>query len=193
LAAVRQLGNRYEEAVTLGEIGAVHHRLGHHRLAVLLLSRARAMKRETGNRNGEAETLSELGSAYRGLGRLDHALARHREALALMHEVGDPIGECLGLNDLGATLLISGAGEKALETYRLALTRAERTQNRYEQARAHEGIAASAGDPDEAQRHRRRARELFEEMAVPGLREAPRRLAEIPVQPVRPVHSAPKR
>jgi tetratricopeptide (TPR) repeat protein len=156
-------------AIEIGEIGVVHRHLGHHRLAVLLLRRARAMKRDTGNRGGEAETLSELGSAHRGLGRLDEAAACQREALALAVEVGDPNLESRVRNDLAGTLRAAGDAAEAFRLHAAALALAERTHNAYERARAHDGIAAACRDTDPAtaRRHWQAALALFVEMNTP--------------------------
>jgi DNA-binding SARP family transcriptional activator/Flp pilus assembly protein TadD len=184
LAVSRQLGDRYQQAIALGDLGAVHLRLGHFAVAVALLKRAAKLKPEVGNRYGAAETMSDLGSAYRGLGRYTDALACQRRALELMRAVRDVAGECQVRNDLGATLCAVGDAAGALTLHRVALGLAEGGGDRYQQARAHEGIAAAAEgtDPEAAREHLARALRLYSELGVPERVPVERRLATHPAR-----------
>ncbi len=181
LAVSHQLGNRYQQAIALGDLGAVHVRLGHFNVAVALLKRAAQLKPEVGNRYGAADTLSDLGTAYRGLGDLTEALACQREALELMRQVSDIAGECQILNDLGVTLRVVGELAEARELHHLALRQAEGIGHRYQQARAHEGVAGTwvAVDPARAREHWSQAVKLFTELGVPERDEVAHRLAEL--------------
>ncbi len=178
----RQAGDRYQQAIGLGDIGAVHLRLRHLTVAVALLKRAWQMKSEVGNRYGAAETLSDLGSAYRGLGRYAEAIDCQRQALELMRTVGDVAGECQILNDLGATLSAAGDPVEARELHDLALRQALRVDHRYQQARAHDGAAAAWVDtnPAWAKQHWALALRLFTELDVPERADVERRLAGLP-------------
>jgi DNA-binding SARP family transcriptional activator len=180
LAVSRQAGDRYQQAIALGDLGAVHLRLGHYQVAVALLKRAAQRKPDVGNRYGAADTLSDLGSAYRGLGRLDDAARCQRDALALMRTVGDVAGECQILNDLGTTLSAAGQTGEARELHQLALVLADRVGHRYQQARAHDGMAVTwqRTDPAMAREHWTTARDLFAGLGVPERAEVERRLAD---------------
>jgi tetratricopeptide (TPR) repeat protein len=181
LAVSRRLGNRYQQAIALGDLGAVHLRLGHSTVAVALLKRAGQLKPEVGNRYGAAETMSDLGSAYRGLGRYAEALSCQRQALALMRTVGDLAGECQILNDLGVTLTAVGEPAEARELHLLALRLAEGVGHRYQQARAHDGVAATWAvlDPVRAAEHWTIGLRLFAELGVPERTDVERRLADL--------------
>ncbi|HEV7896939.1 MAG TPA: BTAD domain-containing putative transcriptional regulator [Planosporangium sp.] len=181
LAVSRRTGNRYDQAIALGDLGAVHVRLGHFTVAVALLKRAARLKPEVGNRYGAAETLSDLGSAYCGLGRYAEAIATQRQALTLMRAIGDLAGECQILNDLGATLSAAGETAEARELHGLALARTEGVGDRYQRARAHDGLAVAwdGTDPARAREHRETALVLFTELGVPERAEVERRLADL--------------
>ncbi|GII25330.1 AfsR/SARP family transcriptional regulator [Planosporangium mesophilum] len=181
LAASRRTGSRYGEGLALGDLGVVHLRLGHLTVAVALLKRAVQLKSEQGNRYGSAETLSDLGSAYRGLGRQAEAIAVQRQALAEMRAVGDLAGECQVLNDLATTLTAAGATAEARELHGLALARTEDVVDRYERARAHDGLGAAweGTDPVRAREHWEIALALFTELGVPERADVERRLADL--------------
>jgi tetratricopeptide (TPR) repeat protein len=181
LAESREVGNRYQQAIALGDLGVVQLRLGHFTVAVALLKRAAQLKPEVGNRYGAAETLSDLGSAYRALGRYADAIAAQRQALTLMREVGDLVGECQVLNDLGVTLQVVGETEEACELHHLALRQSEGVSARYEQARAHDGLAAAweTTDPVRAREHWSKALALFTGLGVPERADVERRLTEL--------------
>jgi tetratricopeptide (TPR) repeat protein len=181
LAVSRELGNRNQQAIALGDLGAVHVRLGHYTVAVALLKRAARLKPEFGNRYGAAETLSDLGTAYRGLGRPADAVACQRQALELMRTVGDLAGECQILNDLGISLCELGETAEARDLHRTALRLAEGVGNPYQQARAHDGMAAAwqSADPAQAREHWTTALALYTGLGVPERADVERRLTDL--------------
>jgi tetratricopeptide (TPR) repeat protein/DNA-binding SARP family transcriptional activator len=181
LVVARELKDPFLWSIALGSIGASHGRLGHHKLAIALLTRARQVKKDISHLHGEAETLAELGSVYCDLGRIDEALACHAEALSIVRLVGEPAVELTVLNGLGRVRLVAGDFAGAIEAHRTALALARRLEQRYQLARAHDGLAAAMRDrePATARDHWQQALELYTEMDVPDRFEVKRRLAEL--------------
>jgi DNA-binding SARP family transcriptional activator/tetratricopeptide (TPR) repeat protein len=171
----------YGTALSLGYIGVVHIRQGRPKLATALLKRARQIKRDTGHRYGEAESLSDLGSAYRQLGLIEQALACQHEALAIARDLGDSLLEAMLMNNLGITLRMAGDAPGAVDAHRTALNRSERSQLRYEAARAHGGLGVALRDSDAeaARRHCEAALTLYTAMGAPDPDEVERNLVEL--------------
>jgi tetratricopeptide (TPR) repeat protein len=136
------------------------------------------MKREIHNRLGEAETLSNLGSAYRNLGRLVDGLKCQQDALAIARKLSEPGVELTIANDLATTWRVIGDMTTAAELSSYVLDRAERTLQRYELAKAHDGLAAALrnSEPETARVHWQHALILYVEIGVPNRWEVERNL-----------------
>ncbi|MQY10463.1 hypothetical protein SRB5_05710 [Streptomyces sp. RB5] len=124
--------------------------------AVAELTSALELAREDGHRHNEAWCLNCLGVALRHMGRHEEALDSHRRAFALLEELFEEHWKIHFLNGYGETCRLAGLPEQALALHREALELAPRIGYRYEEALAHEGIAAvlEATDPDTADTHR---------------------------------------
>ncbi len=181
LALACEFQQPYGYSLALSTLGVAHHHLGHHKLAVALLTRARRIKREIHNWIGEAETLSDLGLAYRSLGRSTDALRCQQEALAIARELSEPGVELRIANDLAAMWRALGNMTRAAELSRYVLDQAGRTHQRYALAKAHDGLAAALceSDPAAAREHWQQALALYTEMGVPSWREVERNLEEL--------------
>ena len=99
--------------------------------------------RQLGSRVGEADVLDSLGRVYRRQVQLGLAADYQQQALALYRQICDRGGEAVALNSLGETLEETGNLEQARRQHTEALAVAVESGVRYEQARAHNGIAAS--------------------------------------------------
>lgn len=124
--------------------------------AVQHLDRALALAREDGHKHNEAWCLNCLGVALRQMGRHEEALAAHRQAFALLDELFEEHWKIHFLNGYGETCRLAGLPDQALHLHREALRLARHLGNRYEEALAHEGIAAllDGTDPAAAADHR---------------------------------------
>ncbi|MDX2702347.1 tetratricopeptide repeat protein [Streptomyces sp. PA03-6a] len=133
------------------------------------LHHALALAREDGHRHNEAWCLNCLGVALRRMGRYEEALASHREAFALLDELFEEQWKIHFLNGYAETCRLAGLPEEALRLHRQALDLAPRVGHRYEEALAHEGIAAvlDVTDPSAAAQHREAGQAILREL-VPG-------------------------
>jgi tetratricopeptide (TPR) repeat protein/transcriptional regulator with XRE-family HTH domain len=170
LALARDSGYRESEAQVLGTLGSIAERRGqlaealaHHRQSLELL-------REIGDRAAEGYALGQLGSVHERLGRVEEAVELHHQALGIAAELGDEHLTAELLNRLGGTLLAAGRAGEALCHHDRALAITRRTGNRYQQARAHHGIASAATGPRAAQHHDL-ALALYTELGVPEAAE----------------------
>ncbi|MEU9143752.1 tetratricopeptide repeat protein [Streptomyces sp. NPDC048349] len=134
--------------------------------AVEHLHRALALAREDGHVNNEAWALNCLGVALRRMGRYEEALARHREAFALLDALFEEHWKIRFLNGYAETCRLAGLPDEALRLHRQALELAPRLGYRYEEALAHEGIAAMLDptDPAGAAEHRAAGRAALREI-----------------------------
>ncbi|MDL4815330.1 tetratricopeptide repeat protein [Actinomadura opuntiae] len=136
------------------------------------LHRALALAREDGHKHNEAWCLNCLGVALRRMGRYDEALAAHRQAFALLDELFEEHWKIHFLNGFGETCRLAGLPGEALRLHRQALELAPQVGYRYQEALAHEGIAAvlDATDPAAAAEHRAAGRAVLgdPEPELPG-------------------------
>ncbi|MEV4254694.1 tetratricopeptide repeat protein, partial [Spirillospora sp. NPDC049652] len=128
------------------------------------LTQALDAAREDSHKHNEAWCLNCLGVALRQLGRYDEALASHRQAFALLDELFEEHWKVHFLNGYGETCRLAGLPEEALRLHRQALRLAPEVGYRYEEALAHEGIAAVLADtdPPTAARHRAAGQALLQ-------------------------------
>ncbi|MEV6929254.1 hypothetical protein AB0M46_32855 [Dactylosporangium sp. NPDC051485] len=143
------------------ELAVIHQRLGHHRLAALLL---RALLADPSPEIGPALAClarSQLGLAELALDRpgdgLDLLAAAHRAAEPL-----EPHVACLTGNNLGTGLRLAGRPGDAAPVYAAVLDQARRMGYRHEQARALHGLGLCTGDPAAL----REAADLFARMGA---------------------------
>ena len=159
-AIFAELGDRRLEGYALGNLGAVETLRGRPGEALPHLEAALAHCRAAADPGGEASALAELGVALLGLGRPEQARERLEAALAISRRTGDRAVQTEVLNRLGRTLDALGRPTEARQRYAAALELAERSGDRFEQAAAHDGLAA--GDPE----HRAEADRLRRELGL---------------------------
>ncbi|WP_203854317.1 AfsR/SARP family transcriptional regulator [Dactylosporangium siamense] len=138
---MRRLGATMQLASSTAEFGRAHLAQGHPRVAFLLLRRAHRAYADYGSVAGSAEMLSSMGRAHAVLGDLDAALRCQLEAIEEVRDLPDRFFEATIHNDLGATLTLLDRTGEAITEYERALLLTARTGQRFEQARAHTGIA----------------------------------------------------
>jgi DNA-binding SARP family transcriptional activator/tetratricopeptide (TPR) repeat protein len=170
LALFREAGDRAGEAHALCSLGEVGVRQGDLRQAVGYVGQALALFREIGSRSGEARVFAALGDAALRQGQYQQAADYQRQSLAVCREIGYQAGEVTALNGLGETLLAAGWPADACAQYAAAVNGAARTGEKYEQARAHDGLARAhraAGDLSQARRHWHEALALYVTLGAP--------------------------
>jgi tetratricopeptide (TPR) repeat protein len=146
------------------------------------LVEALAIARDIGYRVGEADALQGLGIVAGRLGHGAQAISQLESAVAIGREIGETVIETGALNDLGEALFHVGHREQARARHGEALRLAVASGDRYEQGRAHAGLArldASAGELSAAATQWHRALPHFIELGMPEAGEVAQRLAEI--------------
>jgi hypothetical protein len=99
-----------------------------------------------------------------------------------LRESGDRTGEAEALNGVGEIMLATGQAEEACVQHAAALSLASQIGDRYERARAHNGLAAAhhiTGAAGLARYHRRRAQDLYTGLGAPSCGEMRTRLAAL--------------
>jgi tetratricopeptide (TPR) repeat protein len=107
------------------------------------LHRSLAVSRPNGHREAEGYALAYLGDVHGELADLDEARRHHQAALDIATATGIRPLQTLVHNALGDNARARGAGPEALAHYSRALTLARSTQERHEELRARNGIAAT--------------------------------------------------
>ncbi|PZS31365.1 MAG: hypothetical protein DLM58_11840 [Pseudonocardiales bacterium] len=167
LAIARDVGNRAGEGVALSNIATIEHLRGRYGEALAGCRQALVIARELGYRVGEADALRGLGSARSALGEHEDGIAYIAQALTISRSIGGMDAETGALIALGDVLRAAGSEAESIASYRDALALCAQTGDRYEQARAHLGLAAALGDTSEAHEHQRAAQADFKALGLP--------------------------
>jgi tetratricopeptide (TPR) repeat protein len=169
LAGFREQGDQLGEAHALDDLGECLRRTGRHADAAEHHRQAIELYQELGERIGLAHARTNLAQAYRESRRFPEAISEHEIAVAQFRQLGNPSGEAKALNSFGDTLLAAGSPDLARAQHRAAVSPAEQADDRYEQARAHDGMARTfaATDPDQARWHWKTALALYADLGVP--------------------------
>ncbi len=91
--AARQLGNKEQEGLALGNLGNAYSALGETRKAIEYYDQQLGITRETGDRRGEGIVLHNRADEFAKLDRREEAIADARAALAIREEIEDPNAE----------------------------------------------------------------------------------------------------
>lgn len=166
----RQTGFHLAEPAALNLIGRILQRRGRYAEAVDHHLRALAFARDRGDEEDEAGflvSLSETRLAQEDTGRALHDI---RRALALAERSENRPLRASALNALGRAQLFNGQPEEARLSHEQALDLSAPDIDRYEAARAFDGIAATYRCDGETTRARRfwlRALEIYTDLEVP--------------------------
>ncbi|MFD3703824.1 tetratricopeptide repeat protein [Nocardia sp. NPDC058658] len=177
--AMLQLGHRAEAAQLAREALAIHpSQQAQIALGVAIaadepeealshLNTALTLAREDGHKHNEAWCLNCRGVALREMGRYEEALSSHREAFTLLDALFEDHWKIHFLNSYAETCRLAGFSEEALRLYRETLTLAPELGHRFEEAKAHQGIAdvLEPTDPAAATEHRTAAEALRADIA----------------------------
>jgi DNA-binding SARP family transcriptional activator/tetratricopeptide (TPR) repeat protein len=175
LEQFRQMGELRSAAFAVGNLGATLRRLGRLEEANECHQQGLALNRQLDCRYGEAEALTDLGALRLCQGRYQHAAEYHDQALALFQALGAPRGEAAALNGLGEAMTALGRPADARAQHHGALALVTQVTDRYQVARAHDGLAHAhkfSGDTDLARRHWEQALAHYREMGVPAASQA---------------------
>ena len=183
LTVCRLTGDPLGEVRALTILGLARTRQGHHEQAAEHAEHALTLSRQTGDRTGEADALITLGLVHQRQGHHGPAMNYQQQGVTLYRQIGGSrAGEAVGLNGIGETLQASGAAQDARMRHTDALLAATEAGDRYEQARAHDGIAAThhtTGNLDLARQHWQHALTLYTSLEVPHAQTVQAQLAAL--------------
>ncbi|HEU0184329.1 MAG TPA: CHAT domain-containing protein [Blastocatellia bacterium] len=114
----RKIGDRFQEAQTLDNIGYLFWLFGGSAKGIEYYNQALAIRQEIKDSHGEGETLNNMAAAYSALGKKELALEYYNRALPL-RPPGADLAATLG--NIGLTYFYLGQTQKAIEHYKQAL------------------------------------------------------------------------
>lgn len=145
----QQLGDRFGEAIVLGNLGIIYALQGHYDRAEQHIRRALRAHQAMRCRGDEATQLGNLGLFREQQKQYEHARGHYRQALDLYRKLGYRSGEAEMLNCLAEVARATGELPQAEEDHTSALAVALEAGSLAEEARALHGLAhveAKRGD-----------------------------------------------
>lgn len=125
LAIARELGNRRDEGLSLGNLGTAYTDMLRWEEAFRCYEQGLAISREIGDRQGEGTSLGNLGRVYAYMGQMDKAISHYDQALLIARETGDRRSEGASLGNLGRVYASMGQVHEAISNYEQALVIAQ--------------------------------------------------------------------
>ena len=125
----RELGNRRNESIALGNLGNGWLRLGEHTRAGQYLDDSLRLSRSVGDRGTESNTLTNLSALALRVGDTPLALTHARAALTMAMEVQSPIFEAMAQCSLGNAQLAAAQPDRATAAFQRALEIAVQLDN----------------------------------------------------------------
>ncbi len=181
LALICEIGDDASQAMIRNNLGYVYLQQCRYKQAEQELRQSLRLARASGYRQVETDSLTNLGQAALGQDDIDAARTYLEQALQQAREASDPSAESKALVGLGEALLASGQPGAARSKHAAALALSQRTE-KYEQARAHDGLARAcyaAGHHDEARQHWELALDLYAGTASPKARQVRAQLSRL--------------
>ncbi|WP_347278014.1 CHAT domain-containing tetratricopeptide repeat protein [Alkalinema sp. FACHB-956] len=130
LTLYRALKDRWNEGVTLGNLGLAYDVLGNSPQAIEYQQQSLAIAQELKNRQGEGNALVNLGNAYGALGNYPKAIEYQQQSLAIAWEIKDRQRERNALGNLGLAYYLLGNYPKAIEYQQQSLAIAQEIKDR---------------------------------------------------------------
>jgi class 3 adenylate cyclase/predicted ATPase len=125
----RELGNRRNESIALGNLGNGWLRLGEHTRSHQYLNESLRLSRSVGDRGTESNTLANLSVLALRQGDTPQALAHAQAALTMATQVQSPIFEAMAECSLGNAELAAGQPGRASAAFQRALEIAVQLDN----------------------------------------------------------------
>ena len=98
LQIAREMGDRQNEGIHLGNLGNAYTNLGEYRKAIKYHEQALQIAREIGDRKVEGSNLGNLGSAYANLGEYQKAKDFYLQSIDILEAIGSPNAEIMRQN-----------------------------------------------------------------------------------------------
>jgi tetratricopeptide (TPR) repeat protein len=172
----------YDRACRAARInaGQVYARMGRLPKAIEVIERGLGIARAHRNPPAVADGLSQLGSVLVELGETERGISYLREAIEIASRSAVRELEVQALNNLGRAYCGQLEMAAAETAHQQALALADELGDKYQKARAHQGlaqVAAQRRDTETADAHNRIALALFTQLATPEAVELARELA----------------
>lgn len=177
-----EVGDQCRVAYSIGHVGIVYASMSRYEEALRQLTTAVILLRQLGDTYGEAGLLDSLALTCGRLKQYDTALRYFARALTLAREIRDWQCEVELLNSLGTTINEAGLPDRALVRHQQALERANRIGDRFERARAHDGIAECyhrLGDLENARVQWQLALGIYTTLGTPEVRSISAKLRSL--------------
>lgn len=149
----QRLGNRWNMALVLFDLGQLAQQLGLRQEAKRRYGESLALRRDLGDGWGEALCLDYMGYVARELGEYEEARQLHRQSLSLSQEIGDQLGIGGSIDNLGLVALDRGDLEEADRLLQEGLRVRAAVGRPWDVANSLRhlgGLAFARGDQDEA-------------------------------------------
>jgi tetratricopeptide (TPR) repeat protein/transcriptional regulator with XRE-family HTH domain len=188
LEVCRESGDRFLEAFVLGNMVDLNLRLGRYQHATRYARRCLTLFREVGDRKGESWALTNLGAVCVGQGHGQQAIGLCQQAVVIVRG-HDQFGEAEAINGLGEAYLAAGRPRQARSCHLIALDLTRQIEDKYEEARAHAGLARTQpadASPARTLEHWRRALALYDALGTPEAAQIRALLATGAEMPARP-------
>ena len=98
----KQIGNRAEEGINLGNMAIISHSQSENEKALEQYAKALDIHREIGNKRFEGIILSNIANVYQNQGEVEKALDHYTQALDIHREIGNKCSEGITLGNIGA-------------------------------------------------------------------------------------------
>gem|GEM_PF-2523063 len=121
LRIFRELGDRYEGAKVLTNLGSAYAQQGNWTRAIECYEQALAIRKKLKDRQGQAKTLINLGAVYASQGGWEQAIQHFKKGLRIFRELGERQGEGMALTDVGIAYEKQGCYGKALASCQASL------------------------------------------------------------------------
>jgi serine/threonine protein kinase/tetratricopeptide (TPR) repeat protein len=126
----RQVRNRHEEGLILGQFASLHRQKGNMEAAQPLYEQALLIHRQVGDRRSEGICLGNFAILYHEQGRMKEARALYEQALFIHREVGNRRMEGVSLGNVASLYQEQGNFAEARALYEQALLIQRETGNR---------------------------------------------------------------
>ncbi len=171
-----RLGNRMQEAIGLGNLGANYLSIGLYKQARSLIEQARALAEALGAHRAVAYDLLNLGEIYMAMGDLRNARQMEEQALQEFTPTRDIRGRVAAIQDIGTVLAaigdIHGAASRFSEAHALAMSQG--MTNKAAEATASLAVCALAqGELDQARSYIHEAWDFLKEHGWFGMGNPP--------------------
>jgi len=120
---------KYEErgdyrgvAITLHQLGMIHHDQGNYEEAVKKYNQSLKIKEELGNKSGIAQALHQLGMIHQQQGNYEEAVKKYNQSLKIEEELGNKSGIAQTLHQIGRIDEEKEEYHSALRNYLISLS-----------------------------------------------------------------------